>query len=290
MADAAGISTPKLFVTDLDGTLLRSDQTIHPRDLEALEAARERGVLVTLATGRLAGRTHPVARQLGLTLPIVCADGCLVACGATQRVLRCQALPRALIDAVLRACAEHDVASFVFTDEVIHSSERGRVHHAYLQGWSQSITTHVDLATGYAEVCAAMSAFPDGMTTALLAIGTADRIAAIEHALRDYRELADFTNYDGGVGQILRIVLKGASKGAAVAELARELGIAREQIAVAGDWWNDVSMFAFAGTSFAMPHAPAGVRAQATHALDHDVARDGAFADALHAWLNQDQS
>jgi hydroxymethylpyrimidine pyrophosphatase-like HAD family hydrolase len=80
---------------------------------------------------------------------------------------------------------------------------------------------------------------------------------------------------------------RGATKGAALSDLADELEIDAAQVAVAGDWLNDLSMFAFAGRSFAMPHAPPEVRAAATHALDHDVARDGAFADALEQWLRE---
>ena len=38
---------------DLDGTLLRSDKSISPRTMQALLAARERGVLLVPSTGRL---------------------------------------------------------------------------------------------------------------------------------------------------------------------------------------------------------------------------------------------
>jgi hydroxymethylpyrimidine pyrophosphatase-like HAD family hydrolase len=41
-----------LFVTDLDGTLLRSDRTFAPSDVAALRRLGERGVVRVLATGR----------------------------------------------------------------------------------------------------------------------------------------------------------------------------------------------------------------------------------------------
>ena len=47
------ISTPKrLFVTDLDGTLLNDHKQIAPQDLAALVRMRQMGVSIALATGR----------------------------------------------------------------------------------------------------------------------------------------------------------------------------------------------------------------------------------------------
>ncbi len=42
----------RLAAFDLDGTLLRSDSTISPRTLAALEACRDRGIKLVIATGR----------------------------------------------------------------------------------------------------------------------------------------------------------------------------------------------------------------------------------------------
>ena len=39
----------RLIAFDLDGTLLRSDKSISPRTMQALLAARERGVLLVLS-------------------------------------------------------------------------------------------------------------------------------------------------------------------------------------------------------------------------------------------------
>ena len=268
----------KLFVTDLDGTLLAADQSVHPRDRAALARARAAGVLVTIATGRLTGRTHPIARELGFELPLVCADGSVLACGATQRVLRRHALPAPFLEASLDSFARHGVPGFVFTDDRIHACERGRAYQAYLSGWSEQVV-----------ICAQLGAAPCdlGHIVALLAIGPDASIDACERDLRDQHSSADISSFAGAGGRVLRAVARGASKGAALAELARELGVEPARVAVAGDFWNDLSMFAFAGRSFAMPHAPAEVRAAATHALDHDIARHGAFADALEAWLEE---
>ena len=42
----------KLFVFDLDGTLLNSESTVSQTNLKALIAAKEKGHLLAIATGR----------------------------------------------------------------------------------------------------------------------------------------------------------------------------------------------------------------------------------------------
>jgi Cof subfamily protein (haloacid dehalogenase superfamily) len=271
----------KLFATDLDGTLMLAGDAIHPRDRAALETARKRGVFVTIATGRLTSRTHPIARSLGLELPLVCADGCVVACGATERVLKKHAIPFDVIAHALDVLERLAVASFVFTEDMIHSCERGRSYHPYMQGWADSILAHADVRG-----VTALWSDPDAAVI-LFGIGAVEPIAQAALALAEHDRRIDITTFDTSQGRVLRVVAKGTSKGAALGALAEQLGVAPEHVAVAGDYWNDLSMFAFAGRSFAMPHAPAEVRAAATHALDHDIQRDGAFADALEAWLNE---
>src|SRR6056297_1137635 len=69
----------KLIAVDLDGTLLQEDRSITERDVRAIRAARERGVKVVLATGRMYSTTVPYARQLDLTdTPLICFNGAYI--------------------------------------------------------------------------------------------------------------------------------------------------------------------------------------------------------------------
>jgi Cof subfamily protein (haloacid dehalogenase superfamily) len=271
----------KLFATDLDGTLVAPGDVIHPRDRAAIVRARDLGVLVTIATGRLTNRTHPLARSLGIVLPLVCADGAVVACGATEQILRRHSVPADLIDAVLDRFDHAGLASFVMTDEVIHSCLRGEPYHPYMQGWSETITAHANV-----RAASAWRSEPHAVVM-LLGIGERDAVQPLMQELAAHDARVDISSFETGRGTVLRVVCKGISKGAALADLARELGVARHDVAVAGDFWNDLSMFEYAGRSFAMPHAPEGVKAAATHALTHDVALHGSFADALDDWLDE---
>jgi Cof subfamily protein (haloacid dehalogenase superfamily) len=234
---------------------------IHPLDAAAIRAAREQGVLVTISTGRLTSRTHPIARALDLDGPLICADGGVLACAATQRILRRRAVHQDVVEPVLAAFADAAIASFLFTHDSIHCCERGRDHQAYVQGWANSVTTHADVRA--AQFWRQEADAP----IMLVGIGDSSSIDAVLTALEPHRALLDAGTFDSSRGRVVRVMAQGASKGAALAELAAELGIGSQDIAVAGDFWNDLSMFAFAGRSFAMGHAPDPVKAAATHVL-----------------------
>jgi Cof subfamily protein (haloacid dehalogenase superfamily) len=272
-------SPMKLFATDLDGTLLTPGDGIHPNDAAAIRAARERGVVVTLATGRLTSRTHHIARTLGLDAPLVCADGGIVACSTTERVLTRRAVSRELSLTLLELFARGSLASFVFTPNEIHSCKQGRAHHNFVRGWAPSVTAHQDLRHG---------AFQDNDDAVmLLGIGDEDAVREVVAHLQPYQQWVDTFRFELGGTQVVRLLAKGTSKGAALAELARDLGIAREHTAVVGDWLNDLSMFEYAARSFAMPQAPEQVKQVASDRLHASDVAEGPIARALQRWLTE---
>lgn len=268
-----------LFATDLDGTLVDRFDGVHPRDREAIARARAEGVVVTIATGRLTTRTHPVAKDLGLVAPLVCADGGVIACGATERVLERRAIATPHVENILSAFAQHELSSFVFTHEAIHSCERGREHHGYVSGWAHQITTHSDVLA--ADV---WRRDPDS-TVMLVGIGDEETTLRVEEVLGEVFPAVERMSFGFGARRVVRFVARGTSKATGVAEVARRLEIPESHVAVIGDWFNDVPMLEWAPRSFAMPHAPDEVKQTATDVLPHGAVERGPIADALALWM-----
>jgi len=263
---------PAIFAADLDGTLVDRADRIHPRDREAIARARALGVVVTIATGRLTSGTHPVARDLGLDAPLVCADGGVIACGATEQVLARRAIAIAEVERILRALVRHGACVFVFTHESIHGCQRGHPYHQYVRGWAREIVTYDDVLS--AEVW---------RTGPVMVIGIAppEAIAEVEAALGPGDQV-EVMRFAGGGAEVFRFVSRGVSKGSGLEDVARRVGVAREHVCVIGDWYNDVPMFDWAARSFAMPHAPEDVKRRASDVLSEG---DGRIAAALDAWL-----
>src|SRR5579884_1273103 len=62
---------PQLVAVDIDGTLLSSQFNVSHRNLEALQEAHRRGVVVALATGRRHVFATPIAQLFGFSPYII---------------------------------------------------------------------------------------------------------------------------------------------------------------------------------------------------------------------------
>ena len=61
----------QMIATDMDGTLLNHEGKISPENQKALRLAREKGILVVIATGRSYQGAVTVLEEAGLRLPLI---------------------------------------------------------------------------------------------------------------------------------------------------------------------------------------------------------------------------
>lgn len=271
----------RLLAIDVDGTLLRADGEIDPRDRRAVERARALGVSVTLATGRDAAFALPVARALDLDGPLICSDGIALVSGRTGACLALFAVALDAADRVLACFTESGLAPFVLLFDCAHGEESGHGLLRHLRSWVPELCLHASLS-------AAAGWRREGEIASLIGVGTEDRARAARgaaaRALGGRVELSIFPLSDSGWWVVLARPA-GYSKGDGLSRLAGRLGIARERVAAIGDAHNDLSMLAWAGRSFAMGHAPPEVRAGATETLVSTEVSGGGVAEALARWL-----
>jgi len=88
--------TIRLLALDLDDTLLNSRLQITPKSVDALNQVVDRGIKVTLATGRMFRSARPFARQLGIEVPLITYQGALVKNAVSEEVLYHRPVPAAL--------------------------------------------------------------------------------------------------------------------------------------------------------------------------------------------------
>ena len=72
-----------LYVSDLDGTLMRSDGTLSPETARMINALTARGTAFTYATARSIESARTIAGGLNLPLPAITRNGCVLADNAT---------------------------------------------------------------------------------------------------------------------------------------------------------------------------------------------------------------
>src|SRR5207302_7675629 len=103
----------RMVVADMDGTLMGVGGHVTPRVRAAIRAAIASGVLVTLATGRWFRSAQPIAREIGIELPIILHNGALVKDSLTGEILDHCHLPLAMAEqaiAIIRAHGMQPIA------------------------------------------------------------------------------------------------------------------------------------------------------------------------------------
>ena len=267
-----------LFATDLDGTLLAADGTVHPQDAEAIAALGAAGVPVTIATGRMHSGCAHIAEQLGLESPLVCLDGSQLVYTNGEHLNEEHIAPEAL--AVLHsALSETRPKTFVFADnQVVHDAE-GEALLPYVGIWSRA--TH-----SVPRVLDHGAAFVEGNMLGLVAVGVEAQIAAtqaaLEHITERHVNVISFPSRRVGFEDTWALVVRraGISKASGLEAVAAHHGLTLEDVVAVGDWLNDLPMLQAVGRSYAMAQAPEVVREAAGESLTASEATGGGIAEA----------
>lgn len=277
----SGAFPVRLLALDIDGTLVGPDLVLGERTIEAVRAARELGVRVSLVTGRMASSAMRFVAQLGLDDPVVAYQGALIrAMPARERLERWRAGGDAALPPPVGRVLVHTPLPGAVARETVHwSRARGLDPHAnhlerfILRADDPRIEDYSAFMGARAELVPDLPAALTHPVTKVLAVGDAALpTALLEDARRAFAGRADATISHP---RFLEFVAPGVSKGRALRWLARRAGVAMEHTLAIGDQWNDLEMIALAGHGVAMPSAPLEVRAAARY-IAPPVEREGA--------------
>ena len=269
----------KVFVTDIDGTLLGADGEVHPSDAEAIAALIARGVPVTLCTGRMYSGTRELAEELGILGPVACIDGSHIVDSTNHLELHSTPLSDLATELLFEALGRIRPAAFAFSGDHLFHDQRGAQYLDYVSTWTEH-TREVDRLTD-------LDAWrePGSSLSALVALGTPDQIRSTELFIKgNDRHLqcvmfeVNRQGYSGTWGLVVRAA--GVDKGTAIDWVARHHGVTTSDVVAVGDWLNDIPMLRRAGRSFAMAQAPAAVKAAATDILKATHTSGGGLAEA----------
>ena len=121
----------KLFVTDIDGTLLPAGSGIVPaKNVEAVQAMTRAGVKVVIATGRMYKAALPIAKQLGEQIPIIAYNGALIKSSAGE-VLHAQYMDEAIALKLINFFEERDWHLHSYSGEVLYVPKRNECVELY---------------------------------------------------------------------------------------------------------------------------------------------------------------
>lgn len=256
------MATYKLLALDVDGTLLSSRHHLPRRTARAVKRAIESGFLVTLATGRPYQMALPVARALGISLPLVVADGASGIDPQTGRRLWHEPIPAALTLALVRELEHYDLAIHLLLETMNLGNRRLRVGwRTLLRGHPRALPlTWAGLRSYPRWVEPKLSQYLAANPVAAPKLWVAGPAAELQAARRAVQARFGEEIRFAPSGDLTR---GGVSKASGLGRLAAHLGLAPAEVMAVGDHFNDYEMLAFVGCGIAMGNAPPEVKAQA---------------------------
>ncbi len=252
----------RLLVIDIDGTLLDPEGKITSQTLASVQAAREAGIVVTLATARRYGNTAPIADQLGIDCPLILCDGAFIIQHPHAQVLYTHPLAAAVAQQAvdIMASYEHDVQPVVhpnlgLIEEVwTGPAERDNLWiEAYILAYPDRVhrMPYTELCTGHPDPLRVVAFASEESVQALIPVISTLNCSwnAIKRGNYGCAELA--------------VMAPDCSKASGVIALAHRLNIPLTQVMAIGDNNNDIPMLQAVGWGVAMGQAPIAVKAVA---------------------------
>ena len=252
--------TVRIIVCDLDSTLLNSQKLISKASLNAIRAARERGIFVTICTGRIPEMMEAYSRILEINGCFIAANGAAIADtrNGAMPYLECVDMKEAKL--FLEFCRQKGFDHLAAASEgcwYSAGSERIKKFEQYNEIARKENLRQIPLRqfnSGYDCV--------DGMKIyKLLASGLS---AKEQRETEDFIKTMPLSCYTSSEPGLLDINASGVDKGMGVRTLAGIMGYKKEEICVFGDYHNDIPMFEAAGFSVAMGNGDDEVKKRAS--------------------------
>lgn len=274
---------PLLVASDIDGTIISSQDRVLPRVQEALSKAKDRGVEIALATGRPHRWVEPVLEQLPVRPVCVCANGAVLYDSTYHRIVKAhEIVPEALtqiVEAAREALADrggvHVAVERAGTGDAFDDDPREMfvVTPGYFHLWGTR-----EFGEQREERALSQPAIKLLLrNTSLTAAEMYDAVAPVVDPALGH------VTYSMEAG-ILEVAPPGISKAHGVAELAAMHGVPQDRVLCFGDMPNDIEMLRWAGWGVAMGNAEDAVK----EAADEVTATndDGGVADVLERWFS----
>jgi Cof subfamily protein (haloacid dehalogenase superfamily) len=258
-----------LYVTDLDGTLIRDDLTLSSESRADLYALLAEGAPITVASARSVTSIRAILGDIPFTLPIVEFNGAFLSEYRTGRHEIVNAVPAPLAREVFEAMRAADCTPYVSAFD----GERDLVLYDTIanEGMAAYFAERVAFKDERLRRVDDLAVRLDGSTVCLTVIERAGRIDALHASLASaFPHGVVLTSYDYRYfpgWKFFTVHDRRATKDQAIAALRASRGLERHELVVFGDDVNDIGMLKAADRPIAMANAKPEVKALACEVI-----------------------
>jgi Cof subfamily protein (haloacid dehalogenase superfamily) len=245
----------KLWVSDLDGTLLDHHKQVSIREQAALRWLEAHDISYVLASGRM--RTEMIHVMSGMNaLPVCISQNGAFIHLANQQLYKSHFFDPSLVRQVYASTESPTIVRLLCSGEANYIRELTPASDLIQARMFEPFRIVADRDT------AVMQSLP---VCKLSYFGDMEELLLIKHKL-DQNFSSQVTQFVSDK-DCLDIMPFGVSKGSALLDLLDLLAISPDEVACIGDSFNDISMFEVTPHSFAMIHSHDDVKKTATYVV-----------------------
>ncbi len=236
----------KIIATDLDGTLMAPDHlTVTERTRNALKSAHDKGVKISIATGRALNFTNGVTPQIPFADYVICSNGASVYDRNNNKFIYTNLVSPEITFEAVSLLNTLPVYYNIYMD--------GKI---YAQKGADSFLKNLNLPAEFLADFVSRLIISDNLAEEVSGKG-AELIDVFYTNDNDKKIIFDFFEEKGlflasALSGVVSATAQGSDKGTALKGLCDILGINSDEAMTFGDASNDATMLEFAYYSFAM--------------------------------------
>lgn len=249
----------RLIVMDIDGTLLGSDGVIPAENIRAIKEAQRRGVIVGIASGRIAGNVLCLMERSGLRCPVISLNGGRVA-DENNVTLHQQFMEPSSAQAIFDVIDRHRTNYNIMGDGFLYT----RRSEALTSQWELAFADELHrFNVQYVRNTGEGALYASRPVNKFVLFDTDE----LEDMRRELQPIPHITLTRSAASNI-EIMPEGVDKATGLEVLARHFGIPMACTMALGDEGNDLPMLERAGWGVAMGNGSDAAKAAAKAVTD----------------------
>lgn len=261
----------KLFVSDIDGTLVISGKNVSEKNIVAVKKMVDAGIIVTIATGRMYRTSLHVAEELQVNVPIITYNGALIK-SVSGEIFHEQCLSPEIVVELANFFEENNLYVQSFSEDILRFPFRCEHSNTY-----ESLMKISGEAVGWD----GLRKFTSHVYKFLSISDTAEEADKVIAMLKN--KFGEKINVMKSTPTLVEIVCPGVSKAAAVKILAEKFGVDISEVMAIGDSENDLPMLLAAGKGIAMGNAVDAVKNSCD--FQTGLCENDGFAEAVEKFV-----
>jgi len=262
----------KMFICDLDGTLLNNDHKISEENVKAIRALEEKGIKFIVATGRTKYMLEDYLETIDYKRPIIWSNGAAIS-DMDGNILQAKEITIKDSKKIIELAQQYHMDYVVYTlDGMVGTGQKGRIKR--LEDYNKSVKKEYRIPLTF-----------DKMLSSNLHKYRIIKFSFSSEnpkALQEFQQVVSLNlNTLSGVfshSTLLDVTRKDATKGEATLYLAKHYDINPKEMVAIGDQQNDISMLQVAGLALTLENAVDAVKEIAAHITKDNHSSGVAYA------------